>query len=231
MQLPRYYLPRPALQLDPATLAAYEALWRQIERAPEPAELVYTLPTPRWQFLCYLAEHKPVVLHGSGALDIRTFEARQSNDLHEFGNRAAVYAASDGIWPIYFAILDREQFPMSLTNACFRVVAPGGVAGEPFYYFSISQAALARQPWRAGMVYILPRTTFEQQPPLPFEDSAVYVQQWASPEPVAPLAKLRVAPEDFPFLHQLRGHDDQIQRQRALANPDGFPWIDEDEAI
>ena len=39
MQLPRYYLPRPALQLDAATLAAYEGLWHQIERAPEPAEL------------------------------------------------------------------------------------------------------------------------------------------------------------------------------------------------
>ena len=99
MQLPRYYLPRPALQLDAAALAAYEGLWHQFERAPAPAELIYTLPTPRWQFLCYLAERKPVVLHGSGTLDIRTFEARQSNDLHEFGNRAAVYAASDGIWP------------------------------------------------------------------------------------------------------------------------------------
>jgi hypothetical protein len=46
--------------------------------------------------------------------------------------------------------------------------------------------------------------------------------------PVKPLARLQVSPADFPFLDQIRGHDDQIQQERARANPDGFPWIDDD---
>lgn len=228
MHLPRYYLPRPPLQLDAATIEAYEALWEQIAGAPTGGELPYVLPAPRWQFLCYLADRKHVLLHGSGNPGITEFEPRKANDTLEFGNRAAVYAASDGIWPIYFAMLDRDEYPMSLTNACFRVSDPAGELSDPFYFFSISQGALAHQPWRAGMVYILPRPTFEPQPPIADGDTTVYVQQWASPVPVAPLAKLRVTHADFPFLGQLRGHDDEIQRRRAQANPDGFPWIDEE---
>jgi hypothetical protein len=227
MHLPSYYLPRPALQLDPATIAAYESLWEQISTAAEMDELVYALPVPRWQFLCYLADHKPVLLHGSGNPNVVTFEPRQADDILAFGNRAAVYAASDGIWPMYFAILDRDQYAMSLTNACIRVVTPTDEPSEPFYFFSISQTALLSQPWRTGTVYILPRTTFEPQAPIPSGDSAIHVLQWASPMPVKPLARLQVSPADFPFLDQIRGHDDQIQQERARANPDGFPWIDD----
>ena len=227
MQLPHYYLERPASPLDAATVAAFEAVWTQITTAPAPAELQYELPQPRWQFLCYLADHKPVVLHGSGRADIATFEPRKADDVLEFGNRAAVYAASDGIWPIYFAILDRDRYAMSLTNACIRVVPRTGEASPPCYFFSISRPALQQQPWRNGMVYILPRTTFEPQAPIPAEDGEVHVLQWASAAPVTPLAKLAVAPGDFPFLEQMRGHDDEIQWQRIQANPNGFPWIDE----
>jgi hypothetical protein len=38
------------------------------------------------------------------------------------------------------------------------------------------------------------------------------------------LAKLSVEPEDFPFLGQVTGHDPALLRERALADPEGFPW-------
>ena len=37
----------------------------------------------------------------------------------------------------------------------------------------------------------------------------VHIAQLASFVPVQPLAKLTVTPEDFPFLTQIRGHDDE----------------------
>ena len=228
MQLPAYYLPRPPLDLDAAAVAAFDALWTQITRSEAMLALPYTLPFPRWQFLCYLADHKPVVLHGSGNPAVGELEPRQTHDVSEFGNRCAIYAASDGIWPIYFAILDRENYPMSLTNGCFRVLAPGGARSEPFYFFSISQPALQHQPWRAGYIYILPGASFEQQPPFVSEDVEIQVMQCASAEPVKPLARLSVAPDDFPFLSQIRGHDDTVQWERASANPAGFPWLDDE---
>jgi hypothetical protein len=228
MQLPRYYLPRPAFQLDAATIAACEALWTDISTSSQLIELHYALPIPRWQFLCYLADHKPVVLHGSGNPDLTALEPRQTDDVNEFGNRCAVYAASDGIWPIYFAILDREQYAMSLTNSCFRVASPNGTHSDPFYFFSISQAALQHQPWRKGTIYLLPRMTFEQQPPIASDDAEIHLMHWASAEQVKPIAKIAVTPDDFPFLAQIRGHDDLVQRQRVQANPDGFPWVDDE---
>jgi hypothetical protein len=45
-------------------------------------------------------------------------------------------------------------------------------------------------------------------------------------QPVKPLAKFRVRPENFPFLSEIRGQDDEVLAQRAAANPDGFPWVD-----
>ncbi len=56
----------------------------------------------------------------------------------------------------------------------------------------------------------------------------VRIAQAASPVAVEPVAKLTVQPEDFPFLHQVHGHDDQVIDARAAADPDGFPWFDVD---
>lgn len=33
-------------------------------------------------------------------------------------------------------------------------------------------------------------------------------------------------PEDFPFLAEIRGHDDAHILERAKSDPDGFPWLD-----
>jgi len=209
---------------DTATLRDFEALYKRVLTSG--GEVDYGLAAPRWQFLCFLADNKEVLLHGSGNPAISRFEPRKSDDVSEFGDRKAVYAAGDGIWPIYFAILDRERHPMSLINSAMRI-ADGEENGDSYYFFSISDTALAMRPFRRGWVYLLPRASFELQAPIRHEGHEVRVPQWASLESVAPIARLAVGPEDFPFLDQLRGHDDDSTFARARANPDGFPWLDE----
>ena len=228
MEVPDYYLPRLPLSLTSALRATFEAAWERIAAAAEPLEMTGISAEDRWRFLCYLADTKPVVLHGSGQLGLEELKPRHPNDFAAFGNQCAIYAASDGLWPIYFAILDRERHPMSINNSCFRIATSTGELGEPFYFFSITASALRQKPWRSGTVYILPRAPFEPQPPLRLPDADVYIQQWACTISVRPLAWLSVTPEDFPFLKQIRGHDDDIQQQRAERNPDGFPWLDDD---
>src|SRR5262249_7645937 len=153
-------------QLDPATTAAYDRLYAVII-APGSGQAIATdLPTPKWQLLAYLVERYPIVLHGSGQPDIDVFEPRQPNDRSEFSNQLAVSASSDGIWPMYFAIVDRDQYPMSLLNGCVRYQPEGGEAGEPHYFFSISLAARVHEPWRDGTVYLLPKASFAHQPPV-----------------------------------------------------------------
>lgn len=60
-------------------------------------------------------------------------------------------------------------------------------------------------------------------PPLIVAGQRVHIPQWASLEAVTPLARIAVAPEDFPFLAEIRGHDDAYILERAKSDPDGFP--------
>lgn len=225
LDLPPGFLPRPGPPPDRGTIAAFERLFAATLQREQGAVIEYTLAAPKWQFLCYLCDHKEIVLHGSGRPDIVEFEPRQSNDVAEFGNRRAVYAASDGIWPIYFAVMDRDNGVTSLVNSCARVLAPDGTRSEPYYYFSINEDAWSRRPWRRGTIYLLPRGTFEQQAPRSYRGLLLEPAQWASLVPVRAIARLPVEPEDFPFLHQIEPHDPRLVTERAARDPDGFPWL------
>jgi hypothetical protein len=224
--MPAYWLRRPQLRRDPETVAAFDRLLDQALASGPGRPIDYRLGVPRWQFLCHAADQAKLMLHGSGASGIEVFEPRQPADTSEFGNRCAIFAAADGIWPMYYAILDRERYPMGLCNACVRVCSGTGGLSDPYYFFSISDAALRQRPWRVGMVYMLPGDSFELQPPLTVDGFRIQATQAASPVPVKPVAKLAVGPGDFPFLQQIRGHDDELLHARSAADPDGFPWLE-----
>lgn len=188
--------------------------------------LPYDLTMPRWQFLGLLTKTVDVVLHGSSDPDIAEFRPHRPVDLDEFSRRHAVYAASDGVWPIYFAIVDRTRVS-SLLNACFTVLDRDDAGEHPtYYFFSIEQVALDSQLWRDGTVYVLPRRSFVRQPPGRIGGHPVQVQQWASSTPVRPLARVPVAPQDFPLLDAVLPHDPALVRERSARDPDGFPWLD-----
>ena len=223
MELPDYWMPRPEPTPDAATRAEFDRLLEEAGAAGPDRFIDYRLAAPKWQFLCHAADSGGFVLHGTGKPDITIFEPRQSNDVGEFGNRKAVYAASDGLWPMYFAILDRDRYDIGLVNACIRL---GGREGPSYYYFSITDSVLEQQPWRDGIVYLLPAETFELQAPIVDDGVEIHIAQVASLTEVRPAAKLRVGPEDFPFLKAIRGHDNELLRSRAAADPDGFPWAD-----
>ncbi|HWI63876.1 MAG TPA: hypothetical protein VNT75_18735 [Symbiobacteriaceae bacterium] len=223
MMLPDYWLTRPSVASDENAQLAFDELLRTMLCSGGCPTIPYTLPWPKWQFLCHVADHHDIALHGSGDPNIALFEPRQANDLNEFGNQKAVYAASDGLWAMFFAIVDRGRVE-SITNACIRLEDETGTSHGPYYVFSVSQSALASQPWRTGEVYLLPRRTFTAQPSVAFGTSEVHIAQLASPVPVQPLAKLTVTPADFPFLMQIRGHDDHRLQEYATALQTGAPW-------
>ncbi len=216
MTLPDYWLPRPPMQLD-------EDYAEQVLNSG-PGWLEPTVA--KWQFLCYLADKKGYLLHGSGSPNIEMFEPRQSNDIAEFGNRKAVYAARDGIWPMFFAILDRTKYKMTIVNAAIRLESSRGELSDPYYFFSMTDKALQQKPFREGVVYVLPRDGFEEQNPYHLGEYLVHQNHWANLNSVKPVAKLRVSPHDFPFLNQIRGQDDDVLAKRIAENPNGFPWVE-----
>lgn len=237
MQLPPHMERRPPVNLGPQAVAAFERLYTNLVKHGTGAEIPYELSdlsdlsAPKWQFLCYLTDNKGVLVHGSSNPDIEEFEPRQSDDVGEFGNRKAVYAASDALWAMYFAVADRSRGVNSLHNACFSIVHEDGSGvpsgPDPYYFFSINSDALSHQPWCNGTIYILPRAGFEPQPMVTLRRLTGEIPQWACPEPVRPLARLSITPADFPFLSQIRGHNHATLRQRIMRDPEGLPWVND----
>lgn len=223
MSWTRWALPRPGPEPGAAVRRAFDELYRRALAAGPTQPLHYDVDAPVWQFLCHLGDTGRVVLHGSGRDDITRFEPRQSDDLEPFGAQRAVYASSDGIWPLFFAVLDRARYRGTLVNTCAR----SGDERSPRYFFSLEHRQLGEAPWRPGAVYLLPPATFVPEPGRGHGAERVSSCQLASLEPVVPLARVRVIPADFPFLHQVRGHDEEELARRAAADPEGFPWRDD----
>jgi hypothetical protein len=227
VDIPSYYLRAPQIALNAGEVAAIEQCYQAVLATQGRQPVAYTLSMPKWRFLSHLCETQDILVHGSERDDIDEFEPRQSNDVSEFGNRRAVYASSDAIWAMYFAVVNRRTVA-SLINASARFIGRDG-PGAPYYFFSVGfadDAGHAANAWRDGTIYVLPRAGFLQQAPIPVPGGVVQTAQWASPSPVRPLFRLHVSPADFPFLHQTRVHDIGVVQQRAAANPDGFPWLD-----
>jgi hypothetical protein len=223
----KYMLPQPPLELTPEMTAACESQLAALRSSPAGAADGYRLSYPRWQFLACIAETHPVVFHGTPLRDLTVVEPRQSNDINEFGAQNAIYATDDAIWALFFAILDRPRISMSITNAAVRLQLASGELTGPLYFFSVNQEALDLKPFCEGAIYILPKEPFERDPMQKAKGYNIVVPHWASRQPAVLLAKLMVTPQDFPFLAQIRGHDQEVQLARIQADPDGFPWIDD----
>jgi hypothetical protein len=71
------------------------------------------------------ALREDVLFHGSSRDDLDVLEpVRRSRDTTEFGDQEAVYATSDPVWAMYFALLRRGR-PFSTRNGSI------GAAGAP----------------------------------------------------------------------------------------------------
>lgn len=217
-------LPAPDAALTAEQRAAFDILFREAVAAAGGCEIGYALPHPKWLFLQWLVDEHELILHGSNEMEIDEFKLGRSGfDANPHGNHRAIYATNDGIWPMFFAVLDKPNYNGSMRSGVWWANAdgeeidfdahhaPDGACKR--YWFSLNQAELPRRPWREGMIYILPRRTFEQ---LRAREGQL-IAEWASFVPVRPLARLRVGPADFPYVDQVRGHDDaQIIRTQAL---------------
>ncbi len=221
MQVMDFLLPQPPFCLSTEQQAAFESL---IDATPQGSFIDYQLNEPKWQFLSYLCKSRNLVLHGSQNLDIVEVEPRMANDVRAYSGQDAIYATTDGIWVIYFAIINRRKFKLSLFNSCMDIrLSPDRMIG-PLYFFSITYSALLQKPWCDGTIYILPRETFEQEPAQQMMGATIQFPHWISFKPARPIAKLHVQPQDFPFLAEIHGHNDEKLVQLASADPNGFPW-------
>ena len=165
-------------------------------------QIDYNLPYPKSDFLNYLCDWRGYVTHGSPLHDLDTLQPiRKSSDTTEFGNRQQIFASPDAMWSMWFAILDKSKY-RSTNNACIRLGS--GDQRTKFYYFSLPKNTKEEYPFGEGMMYINNAKDFPDKRDIPLLNHLnVEIEEWGSTKPVTPLARLKVKPEDFPYLDKV----------------------------
>ncbi len=195
----------------------FEMLYQQALAAGPGLPLVYDLAYPKFEFLQYLKRAHGPMFHGSNNREIEVFApVRKSIELFDEtgrGNLGAVYATHYPVWAMFFAVINRAPAGGSINNGVFQLTNPAGEAID-LYFFAASSEIQDAGPWVDGMLYILPADTFRQ---LTMPNGAL-ANEWASENPVVPLAKLPLTPDDFPFKEHLGRFDNpQLQRISQLT--------------
>ena len=228
VNIPDYWLPRPEVELSDEVRLELSHFYTERVADGRGEWLNAPLPVPKWAFLNWLADEKGLLMHGTGDPNIRVFEPRTpfDNSPDDFSKQTAVFAAGDGIWAIFYAVIDRINFRLRMLNGALQFGTHEGWT-RMHYFFSVTQEVLKRCPWREGTVYVLPPKGFVRQPPYVLgKHGRIFEPHYANPNPVQPLIKLHVMPEDFPLLAQVRGHNNDEVMANAAREPYGFPWLE-----
>jgi len=185
-------LPPPIV--DPGTEARFSAVADELL-----AGEAVTVPEPRLDFLRWLAQSRAVVFHGSPRADLSVLSTeRKSRDATAWGNQQAVYASTDPVWAIYFACLRRDGGWKGTKNGSMGKA--GGALYPRRYFFLHNRGSASPDRFGPGSLYLLSPRGFVADEPLA---RAIDTAHLVSREPVEPLARLDVTPDDFPFAHRI----------------------------
>jgi hypothetical protein len=195
----------PAYRSDAIQEAAFAAAW---ERTGDSGEVDLSDEYPAAAFVQWLMERDEFIFHGSTRSEIVEFRPRRESmeigDVRGYGNLEAVYGTHDGLWAMFFAIVDRSRLRGSIRNGVGRYLSGGGAVVD-LYRFSIEQGSLEDRPFCPGALYVFSRDPFDR---LPLYPGGPPTNEWACPSSARPLARIPVEPDDFPFLDRIGGHDE-----------------------
>lgn len=163
----------------------------------------YNLPYPKSDFLNYLCDWRGFVMHGSQLTNLDTLQPiRRSRDRSEFGNRQQIFASPDAMWAMWFAILNKSKYNRT-RNGCVRVGL--GPRRIKHYHFELPQSNKENVPFNEGMIYIARADDFPDKRTFPLiNQSNAEIEEWGNTNPVALLARIKVKPEDVPYLNQVQ---------------------------
>ncbi|MFC5528297.1 hypothetical protein [Cohnella yongneupensis] len=155
----------------------------------------YESKFPKYRFIDYVVQNKNMVVHGSNRTDIDQFEVRRQT-LFNGQPVEAVFASKDGIWSIFYAILDRSKVVYNFRNGCIKTASD-----MRYYFFSLTEPTYASDPWTTGSVYFLPADAFERT-----TRSKAYFDEWVCRQRIHPVMKLSINKEDFVYLNKVAVH-------------------------
>lgn len=213
---------------SPAILKACSFLYhRYVEPAagdciPDTAFCSPLSDLSRWVFLEFLTRRCGVVLLGSNDPSLTRLEPFVLAPSVPGWDTPRYFAFSDGTRPIYQAIVDLNRL-QRMNSLAQVVVADTGQEASRFY-FGLDYRTLPHAPWRRGTVYLYARADL----PHGFDTPDCPVDDADPPQPIRPLAKLEVAPWDWPLLGRVHGFDVEAHQERARDRNGNFPWLGDD---
>ncbi len=186
----------PPYVIDAARREAFEELI-QAAKSGDGSLTSSSCPYPMHELLTYLVVEHGLLLHGSNDADLTELEPRPASDYRT--ELLAVVATDDGIWPIFYAVLDRRQRnvdheggtdgdEVNVFTACTQLGRAPRM--RRFYMFAVFGADPRESTaWTRGAVYALPRESFRRE----------WGNEWVSDVPVRPVLRVLVGPDDFPL--------------------------------
>ena len=183
--------------------SAFDGLFDSaVARGPN-ALIDYDLPYSKSDFLNYLCDWRGYVMHGSPLHDLDVLApVRKSRDNNEFGNRQQIFGSPDAMWAMWFAILDKSKYNLT-DNGCVRVGL--GPQRMKYYHFALPKSNRDNNPFTEGTMYITCAEDFPDKRPYPLLDRFnAEIEEWGSTDPITPLARIKVTPEDFPYLDRVQ---------------------------
>ena len=140
---------------------------------------------PAHELLTHLVLHHGLLLHGTNNPDLEVLEPRPARDFGTYVE--AVAAADDGIWPIFYAVVARDQVEGVFT-ACLHLDRQP--RQRRFYMFRVFGADPHDETtWTNGAVYAVARDGFRRE----------WGNEWLAGNDVAPVLRVLVQPSDFPL--------------------------------
>lgn len=174
---------------------------------------------PRWVFLEYLTRHCGVVLFGSNDPGLTRLEPIVLAPSVRGLDTPRYFGFVDSMRPIYQAIVDLSRLQRKNQLAQVAIAQIGKESSR--FYFGLDYRALPQAPWRRGTMYLYART--DLPPGFDLPDSSVRAA--VAPQLIRPLAKLAVAPWDWPLLGRVHGFDVEAHQARARNQSENFPWV------
>jgi hypothetical protein len=150
-----------------------------------------SIAMPAHQLLTHLVERHGLLLHGSNHTDLGVLEPRPARD---FGTSVEVVAAADdGIWPLFYAVVARQQVNGVFT-ACMHLGRRPSLRRR--YFFRVFGAdPRSETTWTDGAVYAVARDGFERE----------WGNEWLRSSEVTPVLRVLVSPGDFPLRETVGG--------------------------
>lgn len=182
------------LNLSEQAIEEFEKMFIRYISSSDGSNFIYNSRYPLYMFLNYVIENKGVVVHGSNNSSISKFEPRSSS-LFNGKPIKAVFASSDGVWSLFFAVQNRKDYVGSIRNLCLSITSNKGI--KRYFYFSMNNNNDTSNRWINGSIYFFSKSLFKQ---------GGIRDEWVCEKELEPLAKTTVTPSDFPFLDKVRVH-------------------------